>query len=296
MSGYYDKENLTSKYTGSNNNEGFKTDMALNWIIWSIDDNKIRLISDKPIQNGGYKNLGAISFANCNGYNNAVKILNDICKSCYSNEKLNAIARSINVDDIEKVLNKNFWSPENYKVAKTNAHTYSSRKEYKVTKCYPIIFKDEQYSVIDGIEKIDGINKSEQNDLIYEKIAYLKAEKSLNPMQTSWTKSKMNEKNFTSEKYYQMLFRDMDNELEELMSYFLASRGVNLNENHAQFGLFEVGMGSTIKTNTVFNSLGGSLEYWDRIRPMVEIPINNIRIDRSNDGLTKDTAWIIESK
>ena len=294
--GRYDEEFLSKKYTGSSSNGIFTTDSSLNWRIWSITDEKLILISDKPLSTGGYKDLGAISFANCNGYNNAVKILNDMCLACYSNSKMEAVSRSINIDDIENVLNKTVWKPEDYKVKNTEYHTYSGRKEYVVTKCYPAVFANENYSIIDGIENTQGIGRSEQNELFDLNKTYLKAENSLNPLQTAWDKYKMNTKNFVHEKYYYMIFRDGVSEKEELMSYFIASRAVNLNENNVQFELFEVGMGSTIKTNTLFNSRGGSLEYWDRVRPIVEIPINNIRIEKVNDGLTKDTAWKIESK
>lgn len=296
MNGKYNEEMLISKYTGSNGNKELKTDTGLNWRIWKVDDNKITLISDKTVLTGGYRNLGAISFANCNGYNNAVKILNDICLNCYSNRDLNAIARSINIDDIEGVLNRDVWRPEMYQYKKTESNTYSSRKEYLKTKCYPVIFNEEQYSIIDGTEKQEGIQRSVQDDLIDNNKAFMKAKNSINPLQTAWTKSKMSAKNFIDKNYYYMIFKDGNSEKDEVMSYFLASRAINLHENNAQFSLFEVSMGSTIRTNSLFNSLGGSIEYWDRIRPMVEIPIDGVRVEKINDGLTKDTAWKIEKK
>ena len=249
------------------------------------------------MSNGGYKNLGAVSFSNCNGYNNAVKILNDICLNLFSNNELSAVARSINVDDIEDVINKDIWSPESYKTKKTNCYTYSGRKEYIVTKCYPVIFSEEQYSSIDGVYKEEGLKRSEQDSLFGASKTYLKAENSLNPLQTAWTKNKLSAKNFINEKYYDLIFKeDNSDKKDDLMSYFLASRAVNLNENNVQFDIFEVSMGSSIKTSTLFNSLGGSIEYWDRIRPMVEISMECINIDNSSDGLTKDTSWKIEKR
>lgn len=245
---------------------------------------------------GGYKNLGAINLASCNGYNNCVKVLNDICNSCYSNSEYGAVSRSINIDDIEEVMNLSVWNPENYKTRTTELNTYSGRKEYKVTKCYPYIYSEEQYANIDGVEVESGIGRSTQNRLYDAKEDYLKAESTLYPMQTTWKKSKMSSKNFINEAYYYMIFKDAFNDKEDLMSYFLASRSVDLNENNIGFGIFEVGVGNGIQTNTLFNSRGGSLEYWDRIRPMVEIPLDNIEIDRTSDGKTKESAWKIEIK
>lgn len=245
---------------------------------------------------GGYRNLGAINLANCNGYNNCVKVLNDICNTCYSNSEYNAVSRSINIDDIEAVMELSVWNPENYKTKMTELNTYSGRKEYKVTKCYPFIYKEEEYSNIDGKETENGITRSTQNRLYEAKEDYSKAENTLYPLQTAWKKSKMSIRNFKNEAYYYMIFKNGFNDKEELMSYFLASRGIDLNENNISFGIFEVGIGRVVQTNTLFNSRGGSLEYWNRIRPMIEIPLDNIEIDRTSDGKTKESAWKIEIK
>ncbi len=295
--GTYSQITNNKQYTGSHsNNYDFITDTSLNWRVWSIDDKKITLVSDKPTEVGGYKNLGAISLSNCNGYNNAVKLLNDICKTCYSNNEIKAVSRSMNIDDIEAVLNKEIWAPENYKTRKTELMAYSGRKEYKVTRCYPVIYKEERYSNIDNIEKEEGIERSFQNSLYEINQNYLKADEKLNPLQTAWTKTKMSEKNFTHSNYYYLIFKNGFDNKDGLMSYFLASRAVDLNENNIDYDIFEVSSGNKIHTNTVFNSRGGSLEYWDRLRPMVEIPLEEIVINSKNNGMTKDTAWVIEKK
>lgn len=75
------------------------------------------------------------------------------------------------------------------------------------------------------------------------------------------------------------------------MSYFLASRAVDLERKQADFSIFEISMGKTIKTNPLFNSRGGSLEYWNRIRPVVEIDKNAVILDRTNAGTSPETAW-----
>lgn len=141
--GIYNTVTNNKNYTGSINNDyDFITDTSLNWRIWSIDDSKIVLISDKQISIGGYKNIGALHIANCTGYNNSVKILNQICENCYSNSNIGAIARSLNIEDIEKTLDKSVWNPDEYK----------ERKEYKKNLCYPSIYSIETYSNIDGVE------------------------------------------------------------------------------------------------------------------------------------------------
>lgn len=112
-------------------------------------------------------------------------------------------------------------------------------------------------------------------------------------MQTGWNNTKLSKRNFKNPNHYYMIFKEGNSEVETLMSYYLATRSVDLLENHINFGIFEVSMGDNIKTNTLFNSRGASLEYWDRIRPIVEIPMGNIKIENQNDGLTKEKAWKI---
>ena len=123
---------------------------------------------------------------------------------------------------------------------------------------------------------------------------YNKAQMTLNAMQTGWENSKLTEKSFIDENYYYLIFKDGFNKIETLNSYFLASRSVNLSEDCAEFGIFEVSLGNTIKTKALFNSRGSGLGYWDRVRPIVEIPRENVRINKINDGLSPETALKLE--
>lgn len=261
-------------YTGnSSNNYEFVTDNSLAWRIWSIDEEKITLIADKPTSVGGYKNLGALCLTNCNGYNNSVKILNEICMACYGNEEFGATSRSFNIDDIENVLNKEIWTPVSY-IKKTSGVSYLGTKEYKNTLAYPYMYSLEKGARIDGIEKEEGsgISRSEQSTLCNANTAFLKAENTLSPVQTAWRNSNMTGKNFIDERYYYLIFKESFEKTETLMSYFVASRAVDLTESCANFGIFEVSMGNSIEMAVLFNSRGASLEYWDRIRPVIEIP------------------------
>lgn len=234
--------------------------------------------------------------SNCNGYNNAVKILNEICKTCYSNSEYNAVSRSLNIDDIENVLDKVVWEPKEY--SKKGLGAYLESCEYTSNICYPYIYSVEDYSNIDNAEiaKGEGIQRSSQGTMCNADSTYQKANTSMKMVQTAWSNSKLKANNFTDEAYYYMIFKNGKNSIETQTSYFLASRGVDLDAQVANFSIFEVSMGKTIQTNTLFNSRGGSLEYWDRIRPVVEIPRDNIKIDQTNDGLSKETALEIIKK
>lgn len=156
----------------------------------------------------------------------------------------------------------------------------------------------EKGASIDGIEKEEGsgITRSEQSTLCNSNTAFLKAESTLAPAQTAWRSSNMRGKNFIDERYYYLIFKDGFEKTETLMSYFVASRAVDLTESCANFGIFEVSMGNSIEMAALFNSRGASLEYWDRIRPVVEIPLEKVNIERSSEGDSKDTAWKIMRK
>lgn len=292
--GSYKEITGNKTYAGTSvNDHDFITDTSINWRIWDIDEEKITIIADKPVAVGGYRDLGGLSLADCIGYNNAVKVLNDICKTCYSNNEYNAVGRSLNVDDIESKLDIAVWRPERYKVKEIDVKTYSGRKEYKVNRCYPYIYGEERFGIIDEAENLDGIGKSEQTKFYTDKENYIKAKSCLNPMQTAWENGRLEERNFVNPNYYYMIFKDGFEDGEGLMSYYLASRAVDLNDSHIEYGIFEVSMGRSIKTNKLFNSRGASIEYWDRIRPIVEIPLEGIRINRENDGMTKDAAILM---
>ena len=89
------------KYTGresSDTEQGkFETE-SLGWKIWSIDDNNIYLILATPTTT-------TLTLRGSEGYNNGVLILNEICKTCYTDSRYNGVeVRSINAKDMEKVI------------------------------------------------------------------------------------------------------------------------------------------------------------------------------------------------
>jgi hypothetical protein len=93
--------NSTSEKSGSTSNpiDGIPQDTTLTWRILSInEDGSVDIVSAKPTSTKVYLN-GSV------GYNNGVYLLNDLCKSLYSNSTLGVTARSINLLDIESKLN-----------------------------------------------------------------------------------------------------------------------------------------------------------------------------------------------
>lgn len=91
---FTDHTDGTISGAGSSNVE-LSTEENLKWRILFIDDNKLTLISDKATEEK--MSLGAPA-----GFNNGVLLLNNACKTMYSNNGLGAIGRNLNLEDIEK--------------------------------------------------------------------------------------------------------------------------------------------------------------------------------------------------
>ena len=140
VSGSFSSNVTYNGYTTQN----FSTDTAVKWRIMFVEDNKISLISEEPVNNG-FRLQGA------NGYNNGVLLLNDACKTMYSNSSLGAIGRSIDIDDLEEVSNYNKNNYSGY----GGTETPDSWNNY-----YPNIYEDERTG------SVAGIGQSEQEEYI----------------------------------------------------------------------------------------------------------------------------------
>ena len=91
---------IEAKYSGHTSNQTIPQDTTLKWQIMNInDDGTIQLIAEKSTALTVY-------FGGALGYNNGVLLLNDLCKSQYSNVSLGIVSRSLNLADIEKQFNE----------------------------------------------------------------------------------------------------------------------------------------------------------------------------------------------
>ena len=96
-----------------------------------------------------------VYFQGSTGYNNGVYLLNDICKSRYGNASLGAIARSLNIEDIESRMNATGIAARN--AYKSGTVQYGTTRKYtgSYTK-YPAIYAQEKYSGINVSDVADG--------------------------------------------------------------------------------------------------------------------------------------------
>ena len=117
---------------------------------------------------------GYVVLQGAQGYNNAVKLLNDACSALYGNPKKGITARSISMEDIEPLLNATALetAKNNYTPSYGNRHTteYSGYRDsegsYTTNKFFPAIYASEKNSIVNGILNSNGLGLSKQNSYI----------------------------------------------------------------------------------------------------------------------------------
>ena len=220
------------------------------------------------------------------GYNNGVKLLNDACSSLYGNVEKEISARSINIQDIEGKLTE---------TALQNAHNYQSQgakygeklaNECTANKLYPVIYEQENLSVINGVENADGLGISEQTEFIERDGSQVTMAKSIQPYQTYWTMNGMN-KAFKSEEnadYNLLLNYNGSNGV----GYWVASRCVNTFSStlYCSFAM-SIMKHYVVSYENMYSSGGGGGQASHHIFPIV---ILNVNLISGNDT----DGWKIE--
>mgnify|MGYP002538475114 CR=1 FL=1 len=88
---------ITELGTYSGSNENTKSTLAqekLSWRVLDVKDGQVRLISEVPT-------TSPITLFGYNGYNNAVKLLDDTCSTLYNNSKLANKAQNLKIEDVQ---------------------------------------------------------------------------------------------------------------------------------------------------------------------------------------------------
>ena len=179
----YSNDNMTkySGYTGTDYNVDLKRDTTMKWQV-------LRINEDGSMDIIGTPTSYSVCFSGAKGYNNGVYLMNDTCKTLYSNSAHNITARSVNQDDMEKWLTDDVKdasgnvTTKGGKTAKSEAiknqinsltggtdyiesvdQTNNTVKYKKARSYYPILAGHENGIGIDTDVKTDGIGLSEEN-------------------------------------------------------------------------------------------------------------------------------------
>lgn len=180
------------KYTGTGERAIYSVFSGdeIKWRVFYVDEikNEIAIIPE---------NLSTymLTLEGENGYNNAVKILNDIADTLFSNEDYKASARALNIEDIQKITNN---------IGSLRGDNYASKKMYEGV-YYPNIVtqnisNSSQIELFMGsslANRIETTNSFYQGNLELDDIY-----KELLPNQTFWLASRAISNNENGISYY----------------------------------------------------------------------------------------------
>ena len=255
----------SSTYNGSSTTQSFQTNTDTQWQILFVNDDTVTLIAEDSTNDRFY-------LEGANGYNNGVKLLNDACYAMYSNSSLGAVARSVDIDDIEAVSSFDKTSDSDY------GEEYSASSKY-----YPNIFKEELTGSVDG-KYGSTLDLSDQTDWV-----------------TGSTKAtilggKCTDYSYTmSTRYMSSTYVNMFN---NGTNYWLASRCVSYDSfvRYFNFSMFEVSeYGDVISYDLYRSSNYSDSSYYTSVRPVVEIDLSKVNIGLTGDG-SKNSQYSIEAK
>ncbi len=273
----YSKDKLGEKYTGSTSNKSDLTTKTLKWRVLGADANGcLTLISYGSIG-------GAFYFSSATGYNNGVYILNDICKTLYSNNDLGITARNLTIEDIEGGFNEIGIQKRNEYTSDTTL--YGKTKTYANYLDYPVIYAQENGSGIGVAEadvesklKRDGIGRSE---LYYNETQITNKQEgkekdtatgNLTCTQNYYGWKSTPSTYFKNETFYNMVFTG---------HFWLASRCVDCGSSYANFGLCRI-WDKDLAGKWLLYIKGDGYTSDSTIRPVVSLG-SNVKVTKCND-------------
>lgn len=281
----YDKFGET--YTGYANATDIGQDSDLQWRVLNINSNgTIDLISASPTSKSVY-------FKGARGYNNGVAILNDYCKTMYSNASKKAVARSLNIEDIQDKMKVDeetgkkayeSYTSETGTVYKTGTYPYSSNKWYplKWKKDNGIEGESEPKTptssdIISYVSEDDAkTQETSENLTVTQTYWYLVA----STMNTNFETANTRDTTKANSMYYELLCNNGSS------YYWLASRYVDAGRaSSANFGLRVVN-GGIVDGGGLFNSHSSpcSGRY---VRPVVSLPSDVIDLNTNYETVGK---------
>lgn len=267
------------------------------WKVFDIDDSTgtITLVPEHSTDDrsdGTSQTSGTVYLYGVQGYNNAVKMLNDACNELYGDSDKGITARSININDIEvKMKDEALTTVHNYSNSGTvwgqqlsALNAYISSNSY-----YPSIYTQEALRSDNNGNRINyGLGISEQINLIKPTDnnatdGYLQGT-SIRPTQTYWNGKNDFMKDAFEIKdginYYNLLMPDDINTY-----YWIASRCVNIFSDYCSFSVRNVYKGE-MSYYYMFDSNSNNSPYnYYGLFPLVSLNISLIT-GNSVDGFS----------
>ena len=247
-------------YSGSDaNTTSTLTQESLNWRVLDVKDGQVRLISELPT-------TSTIALKGYNGYNNAVRLLDDTCNTLYNSSKLASKVQNLKIEDItEKIIETNF----------SNFDTNYGKIVAPTNKYYTSILLEEKEQNVNGTVGT-GLDVSEQRKLINQ--ATKTQASSLEVKYTYWNKTII-ESDFLNSVYYNLFISNGNN----YKTYWMSSRCVLAFSDNAYFDVRNVNSGDILAGN-MYNSNDYEYTYNFAFRPVITLN-SNVQIISGNGSL-----------
>ena len=254
-------------YSGTDaNTTSTLTQENLKWRVLDVQNGQVRLISEVPT-------TSKIVLNGFNGYNNAVKLLDDTCSTLYNNSKLASKVQNLKIEDITKYM--------------TTPPTLDTTEYSPTNKYYPEILLKEKGQTVNEKTGTE-LDLSEQTEFINQ---------TTKPQVSSWTlkneywsQTMNNTDSFKDSKYYELFINNGSN----YPTYWMSSRCVYSGSYRAGFDIRYVNSGY-VDTNYLYDSYGNERPLGYAFRPVITLN-SNVQIDTANsgDGSTSEHAYAIK--
>lgn len=258
---------ISSTQSGASNSQTINQNSDIKWRILNIyKDGRVDIIADVPSTSQTFNLAGAL------GYNNGVYLLNDICKKLYSNKSLNTEARSINMEDIDNLINETAKKVRDESVL--DEVQYLKTKKYDIDKTYPELYALEKGSGIDSENvKTQGVDLSENGYNMPTNKTKANAKNQLTMTRTYYVLEGKNEYFYNNE-VCELLFKEGNN-------YWLSSRYA-ATSTYGHFGIRIIN-NNELTGDGIINTYGLEEEKAHYIRPIVTLN-NNVKIIPCDGG------------
>ena len=279
------KDNLKNYSGVSDNttNSAIDREKDLKWRVLDVDETTgaVRLISAAPTSS-------TVTLGGYNGYNNAVKLLDDACSTLY-NSKLATKVQNLKIEDIQDKMKEKDYSKLYY--------AYGKPPIQPGNKKYPSILAQEKNQKVNGNE--GTLDLSKQDDYINQTNT-LNA-KSLELKTTVWGKVKLHEDNEeeaeewtendfeeeNKEMYYKLFIKNGE---ENYDTYWMSSRCVLADSVTAHFDVRIVRSG-IIGGIDLYNSFDEDINPSYAFRPCITLN-SNVQVTSGNG--TESTPFEIK--
>ena len=279
-------------YSNLSDTEKAKYDSTSNmsvtqWKVLNYDPSTkmVELVPTAPV--------GSLRLQGTQGYNNAVKMLDDACSSLYGNSAKGITARSIKEEDFVKAGKQsqegdsettNDWTRA--RAIYNNGATYDNTESSAYTKAkswYPNIHANEYGN---GLGNSVTLGLSEQTgELIERKVndtenSKFQANNGIQPKQTYYNTSNYNTTaGLLKDGKAAVLFPNTSS-----TDYWVASRCVNLNSSNCSFRVRHVNSGS-LNASFVFYSYIDTYNGSRELFPVVSLRVKRLDLKSTNNGV-----------